>query len=125
MAFGWDDLTMLLGPLLGGLFGGGGGNDSPTTTAEQRALQQEMLKMIQQQSGYMGQMDPLRESVLKMAMGMLPIRYQTAGSFATPKPAGMPASGGSGGGVPTGATNPALRSGEPYTQPGGGMDRGL
>ena len=125
MAFVWDDVAMLVGPLLGGLFGGNSGDgDSPTTTAEQRALQQEMLKLIQRQSGYMGQMDPLRESVLKMAMGMLPIRYQTGGSFASPTPAGMPSSGGRAV-VQTGATNPALGSGEPYVLPGGGMDRSL
>ena len=69
---------------LGGLFswlGSRGGGDSPTTTAEQRALQQEMLNLVRQQRGYMSEMDPLRQSVLRMAMGMLPMRYQTPGDF--------------------------------------------
>ena len=78
-----DPITgSLLASGLGGLFSWlGGKSDSPTTTAEQRALQQEMLNLLQQQRGYMTQMDPLRQSVLRMAMGMLPMRYQTPGDF--------------------------------------------
>ena|SRR3990170_1937010 len=81
--------------LIGGLFGlgRGGGGDTPTTSEEQRQLQQQMLQMIQQQQGYMSQLDPLRESVLRMAMGMLPTRYQTGMGFRT----GGGTSGGGGG----------------------------
>jgi len=56
------------------------------TTAEQRALQEEMMNMIRQQRGYMSEMDPLRQSVLRMAMGMMPIRYQTGLDYRSAAP---------------------------------------
>ena len=85
MAFGWDDALLVAIPFLGQLFGGGGsGSEQPTTTEEQRAIQQQMLSLIRQQQGYMSQQDPLRESVQRMAMGMMPIRYQTGSGFRTP-----------------------------------------
>lgn len=128
MAFGWDDAAMILGPLLGGLFGGGGDSGgSPTTTAEQRALQQEMLKLLDQQRGYMTQMDPLRESVQKMAMGMLPIRYQTGG-LGPAKYGDVSIPQSTVGAVSSGSSqenSQALGTGEPYLNPGGGMSRGM
>ena len=93
---GWWGDAMNLAGLGTMLFGGTqGGNASNYMTAEQKALQQAMVDLINQQRGYMSQMDPLRQSVLSMAMGMMPMRYQTGLNFRV-SPASTTNSGGRG-----------------------------
>ena len=77
-------IASLIAGVLGKIFGGGDTSAFAPTTAEQRALQQSMVELIEQQRGYMSEQDPLRAAVNRMAMGMLPIRYQTGLDYRTP-----------------------------------------
>jgi len=74
-------IASLIAGVLGKIFGGGDTSAFAPTTAEQRALQQSMVELIEQQRGYMSEQDPLRASVNRMAMGMMPIRYQTGQDY--------------------------------------------
>jgi len=68
-------LIMALGGTVGGALSGGGENFSPTTTTSDPQLQALMRSM----QGRLDKSEPLYDSVLNMANGLLPTQYQKGG----------------------------------------------
>lgn len=76
----WQTLAMLAPTLLGLLTGGGRDNSQTQTPG---ATNEDMTAILGNQRRRMELQDPLYEAVTRMAMGMLPTKYQSGNTALT------------------------------------------